>query len=214
MESEALHGWLLKFVEYSKILRTSVETFFDWTSNHIPPWTSYSPFMSGRLVALNKRLGICPVGIGENKQHFFAKCMLRVMGLEPTNVCQDNQLCAGLKAGIERYVLRVQYIWGTNSSMEDWGFLKVDAKNVFNEINRIGMLWTVCHLWSSGACFVLNCYCHCLSLLLRNGNGAVSFLHSREGVEQGEPFAVVDYGIGVLLITKHLKATHTDVTQP
>ena len=35
---EALQGWLLKFEEYNKRLRTSVETFVDRLSNGSPPW--------------------------------------------------------------------------------------------------------------------------------------------------------------------------------
>ena len=36
-DSEALQGWLLKFGEDSKILRTSVETLIDWLANGSPP---------------------------------------------------------------------------------------------------------------------------------------------------------------------------------
>ena len=34
-------------------------------------------------------------------------------------------------------------------------FLLLDTKKTFNEFNRIGMLWKVCHLWQSGARFFL-----------------------------------------------------------
>ena len=66
---------------------------------------------------------------------YFSKCMMRVMGPESTNACQDDQLCAGLKAGINGDIHGVQAIWVANSSMEDLGFLLVDAKNPFIEIN-------------------------------------------------------------------------------
>ena len=36
-ESEALHGWLLKFGEDSTRLRTIVENFVDWLANGSPP---------------------------------------------------------------------------------------------------------------------------------------------------------------------------------
>ena len=72
--------------------------------------------------------------------------MLRVTGPKSTSECTDDQICAGFKAVINGYVHGVQAIWGKNSSTEDWGFLLVYAKNVFNEINQIRMLWRVCHL--------------------------------------------------------------------
>ena len=48
------------------------------------------------------------------------------MGAEATNMCQDDQICVCLKAGID--------VWDVNLSMEDWGFILVDERNTFNEI--------------------------------------------------------------------------------
>ena len=109
--------------------------------------------MSIRLIILDKQPDVRPVRVGETWRRLFAKCVLRVTGPEATNACQDDHLCAGLKAGIYGVVHGVQIIWDSKFSMEDWGFILVDAKNAFNEINRIGILWTVLHLWPSGAHF-------------------------------------------------------------
>ena len=76
------------------------------------------------------------------------------------------------------------------------------------------MLWTVQHLWPSGACFVFNCYCHWSLLVLRNGNGTAIILHSREGVMQGDPLALIAYRIGILPLIKNFKRKILDVTQP
>ena len=51
-DSEALHGWLLKFGEDRKILRTSVEILVEWISNGSMPWAACLAFMSGLLIAL------------------------------------------------------------------------------------------------------------------------------------------------------------------
>ena len=75
----------------------------------------------------------------------FSKIVLTVTGPEATMVCQDDQLCAGLKAGINGAVHKVQDIWDEKPTMEDWGLFLVDANNVFNNINRVGILWTVRH---------------------------------------------------------------------
>ena len=44
------------------------------------------------------------------------KCVLKVTGYEGTHVCSDDQVCAGLKAGIDVVVHGVQNIWEANST--------------------------------------------------------------------------------------------------
>ena len=67
-----------------------------------------------------KILDVCPLVIGETWQRLIAKCLLRLMGLEATNTCQDYQLFAGLIVGIDGAVHGVQDIWDANLSTEDW----------------------------------------------------------------------------------------------
>ena len=45
-------------------------------------------------------------------------------------------------------------------------------------------------------------------------NGMASFLHSKEGVMQGGPLAMIAYRIGILPLIKNLKREIPDVTQP
>ena len=97
-------------------------------------------------------------------------------------------------------------------STEEWGFLLVDANNWFNEINRVGMIWTVQYLLPSGARFVFICYRHWSLLVLRNVNGTASILHSREGVTQGGPLAMIVYGVGTLPLINNLKWEIPDAT--
>ena len=63
--SEALQGWYLKSGEDERKICISVEIFVNWIANNNPPCTAYCPFMSGRLIALDKQPGIHPVGVGE-----------------------------------------------------------------------------------------------------------------------------------------------------
>ena len=213
-ESEALQGWLLKFGEDSTRLRTSVETFVDWLSNGSPPWAAYREFMSGRMIAIDKQSGVRPVGVGKKWRLIFTKIILKVTGTEATTAGQDDPLCDGLKAGIDDAIHGVQALWDENLSTEEWGFILVDAKNAFNDINCTGMLWTVRHLWPSGSCFAFNCYRHWSLLVLRNGNGTASILHSREGVTRGDPLAMIAYRIIILPLRKNLKREIPDVTHP
>ena len=97
---------------------------------------------------------------------------------------------------------------------EKWGFLLIDAKNAFNEGNRILMLWTVRHTWPSGARYVFNNYRHWAILIIRSEDGFALFLFSKEGVTQGDPLAMVAYALLVLPLILKLKALYPDVDQP
>ena len=45
-------------------------------------------------------------------------------------------------------------------------------------------------------------------------DGSCHFLHSKEGVKQGDPLAMISYGIWFLPIIIELRDAHTHVTQP
>ena len=57
--------------------------------------------MACRLVALDKRPGVCPVGIGEALHRALAKIVMRAAGDQAKTSCGNIQLCAGFEAGIE-----------------------------------------------------------------------------------------------------------------
>ena len=83
---------------------------------------------------------------------------------------------------------------------------------MFNEINRIRILWMVFRLWLSVDCFVFNSYRNHSSLVLRRGYGTANILDIREGVTQGYLMDMVVYGIGIILLIKKLKLTYPDIT--
>eukprot|EP00957_Ditylum_brightwellii_P039771 3011063-Ditylum_brightwellii.AAC.1 len=67
------------------------------------------------------------------------------------------------------------------------GTTLVDARNGFNELSRMAMLWSVCHRWPSGTRFLFNCYRHWALLVIKRPGEEPILLHSREGVTQGDP---------------------------
>jgi hypothetical protein len=81
-------------------------------------------------------------------------------------------------------------------------------------LNRTAMLWAIRHEWPSGARFAFNCYRHWATLMIRGNNGTGAVLFSKEGVTQGDPLAMVAYGIGLLPIIRQLKAEFPAVEQP
>ena len=70
-------------------------------ANSSPPRAAYCALMACFLVALDKRPGVRPVGIGETLCQALAKLVMRAAGDQAKTVCGNLQLCAGLEAGIE-----------------------------------------------------------------------------------------------------------------
>jgi len=77
---------------------------------------------------------------------------------EATEACGTDQLCTGLKSGIKGAIHGMKQMWNEHKMEDKFGFLLIDVSNAFNAENRMGMLWTVCHEWPSGAQFTFNCY--------------------------------------------------------
>ena len=85
------------------------------------------------------------------------------------------------------------------------GTTLVDDRNGFIELNRLAMIWTVHHRWTSGARFVFNCYRNWAQLILCQPCDAPVILLSRKGVTQGEPLLMVLYGISLVPLAEELR---------
>ena len=115
--------------------------------------------------------------------------MAHVTGDDVQHVCGSDQLCSGIKGGIEGAIHGMTEIF--ESHCEDgWGLLLMDAVNGFNSMNRPAALWNA--LMVQG--FAL--------LIVRD---ASSFILSKEGVTQGDPLGMMFYAIGILPLTQMLK---------
>ena len=79
-EAIELHNWLLRFGCASEELRVVVTSLADWMANSSPPWAAYRALMPCSLVALDKRPGVRPVGIGETLRRALAKLVMRAAG--------------------------------------------------------------------------------------------------------------------------------------
>ncbi|WP_288993061.1 hypothetical protein, partial [uncultured Marinobacter sp.] len=212
-DASAVSYWLLGFKSYSARLCTALAAMASWMANESPPWAAIRALMSGRLIAIDKSPGIRPIGIGETWRRAIAKSVLHIAGKGAKEACGIDQLCAGLESGIEGAIHAMQHMWELHKAEEEWGFLLIDAKNAFNEQNRIAMLWTVRHEWPSGARFTFNCYKHWGTLVIRNNNGSGTFIHSKEGVTQGDPLSMFAYGVGLLPLIRALKESFPAMDQ-
>ena len=213
-DSMAMRNLLLQHGSASKKLRNAFAKFATWLANDDVPWAAIRGLLMCREVALDKMPGIRPIGIGDIIRRFIAKCVLLVAGLQATDACGSDQLCAGLKLGCEGAVHGINALWNDLSAGERHGFLLIDADNGFNEFSRIQMLWTCRHEWPQGARFAFNLYRHQSLLLVRDPGGKPFVLFSKEGCTQGCPLAMVLYALGTLPMIRKLKATHPSVFQP
>ena len=100
-EAMELRNWLLHFGCASEEFRAAVASLDDWMANSYPPWAAYRALMACRLVMLDKRPGVRPVGIGETIYWALAKLVMRAAGDQAKTVCGNLQLCARLEARIE-----------------------------------------------------------------------------------------------------------------
>ena len=99
--------------------------------------------MASRLVALDKCPGVRPIGIGETLRRLIGKAVGMATRYDVEEVCGIDQLCAGMKAGIEGAVRAIKDINFDDRNDDGWGVLLVDAANAFNCINRLALLWNV-----------------------------------------------------------------------
>ena len=81
----------------------------------------------------------------------------------------------------------------------------LDASNGFNELSRYHMLYTIKHLWPKASRFKFNCYKHFFQLIIRNPNKLADTIQSQEGIQQGDPLAMLLYGISLTPLIKDLK---------
>ena len=121
---------------------------------------------------------------------------------------------AATAAGAAEVPLTQDWQAAGEGATDDHLLLLVDAKNAFNSGSKMAMLWTVRHLWPRMSRFALNCYRHQIRMVIRISGESAVFILSKEGVAQGDPFAMALYGIMLLPLIAHLKRMFPKVLQP
>ena len=110
-DSVSLHNCLLHFGAASVEPRLIVGDFTEWMSNGRPPWAAYRAMIRGRMIAMDKKPGIRPVGLGDSWRQMMAKCLLQVMGQEAKAACGKAQLAGGVESGIEGGIHSMHILW-------------------------------------------------------------------------------------------------------
>ena len=95
-------------------------------ANNIVPWEDIRALKAKRLIALNKLPGVRPIGVGEVGDRFLGKIMAYVTGDDVRIECNNDQLCSGIRGGIEGAIHGISQLF--ESQCEDGGgLLLVDA---------------------------------------------------------------------------------------
>jgi hypothetical protein len=132
--------------EYGKHSEKLRESFVQATkiqANKILDWEEVRALKAKRLIALRKMpVGCRPVGIGEAADRCFEKVMGIITGDEVVEACGSDQLCSGVKGGIEGAVHAISETFQEHCD-QGWGLLLSDAENAFNSISRLVLLWNV-----------------------------------------------------------------------
>ena len=157
-----------------------------------------SALVSSRLIALDKKPGVRPIGIGEVIRRVVGKSILNVIKSDIMEVTGCSQLCAGVSSACEAVAQAVREVYDSDGAE---GFLLVDATNAFNSLNRGMALRNVLHLCPSLGRILINLYCIESNLFIGGDT-----LLSKEGTTQGDPLAMVMYAVASIPLIRELSS--------
>ena len=156
-------------------------------------------FVACRLIPLDKRPGVCPIGIGDVPRRIIAKAILFSVGDGVISAAGPLQTCAGHAAGSEAAIHAMRDMFYTANCE---AALLVDASNAFNSINRKAALHNIAILCPSLSTVLHNTY-SAADRLFVNGEGEIP---STEGTTQGDPLAMAMYALAVVPLIRQLHA--------
>ena len=158
-------------------------------TTHVDP-RGLEAFVACRLIPVNKNPGVRPIGVCEVIRRIVGKAILVVVGPDILQAAGPLQLCVGQEAGCEAAFHAMREVF---RDAETDAVILVDATNAFNNLNRRVALINIQYLCPSVAVVLINCY-RAHTLLYTGGD----VLLSQEGTTQGDPLAMVMFGLATL----------------
>ena len=154
-----------------------------------------------RLIPLNKHPGVRPIGVCEVVRRILGKAILGVVADDVRLAAGPLQLCCGQDVGCEAAVHAIRAVFEEDNTD---GILMIDASNAFNNLNRRVALYNIQYTCPAIAKSLINCY-RKSSCLFVGGK----MLLSNEGTTQGDPLAMVMFGLATVPMIERLKSPNT-----
>ncbi len=111
IKAKMLKHWLLWHGAHSEHLWEAMANWVNWLSNGLPPYATYRAVNTVRTIALDKSPCVWPLGVGEVWMRLWSNCSHIKTKAAATSVCENTQLCAGLRSGIKANLHAVWAIW-------------------------------------------------------------------------------------------------------
>ena len=199
-DSDHWKSVLLRFRSRSELLRDCIATLACKMSNEVLPWKKLRALMSCRLIALDKRPGIRPVGIGECLRRLLAKSISDCTKGDLSEYFGIDQLAGGLEAGIEGAIHSLSDLF--DSQKENGVGLLMDAKIALHSLNRSTALLNIRRTWPRACTFLFNCYQGDSPLIMP---ACKETLYSQEGTTQGDTLAMLFHECAIMPLIQKLK---------
>ncbi|XP_063588678.1 uncharacterized protein LOC134765814 [Penaeus indicus] len=164
-----------------------------------------------RLIALDKKPGCRPIGIGEVLRRIIGKAIMDVVVDDVKTAVGNLQVCVGQQAGCEAAIHAVRKIY-EDPNCE--AVLMVDAANAFNNINRKATIHNIEIKCPSIAQYIKNTYSQPAKLhIYDKQTNTCETIASNEGTTQGDPIAMAMYALGLLKLQDHINFSDTNIKQ-
>ena len=150
---------------------------------------SLESFIACRLISLDKRPGLRPVGVGEILRRITGKAVMILLKKNVLQAAGLLHLCGVQVAGSEAAIHVMHDVINDDNTK---GILLIAAGSAFNSINRKVMLHNLKLICPVIATYISNCYM-CPARLFTIGGGD---LFSKEGTTQGDPTSMGAYTLG------------------
>ena len=175
------------------------------TKNVIPE--HLEAYTACRLIPLDKKPGVRPVGIGEVLRRIIGKAISRVLQSDMVGATAPIQVCAGLSGGVEAAVHGLRRIFNDD---ETEAIILVDADNAFNRLNRTAALHNIQFICPEIATYLINTYRNPARLFISNSDKE---LLSEEGVTQGDNCAMGKYSCSLMPLVQTVAQSTSDASK-
>ena len=163
--------------------------------------TPLQPLLACRLIALDKKPGVRPIGICEVLRRILGKAIMTVIKEDVLRATGTSQLCGGHEAGCEAAIHAMRTVF---DNPDTDGIIFVDASNAFNNLNRKVALYNIQFLCPAASKILINCYRSSTALFV----GGTSLL-SQEGTTQGDPLAMTMFALATVPLIQAVKTSET-----